>query len=423
MLLLGFKKGSSKLTEGNALFETIYEICFFILLAGYFIFYNVRSLQLTFVGVGLAGSLLVVISKAQFGRLKNPLNTIWYSLFFILAEFSSMWAHSPENATDKFLRLMLIMLVISLSITQYVDTVRGAERLLKIFVLSVALITVVQFIFTPVNEWTAGYFGSAVGGNNTNYYGYIVSMAAIVSFYFAYTKGERRYYLTTVLFLVASILSSSRKSLAIFVAGIILLVFLSTGKKHHMRHLFLIVFVSFLILILLFVDESLYAIIGYRFESLLGHLSGEASEQENSIAMREYFIEFAKTLFKQKPFIGHGFYNFSVLLSLESEVNNQVYAHNNYWELLADLGILGFITYYWFYAYLLIKFIVKFFKEKDNPICSLALTMIIAQIVLEWGVVSMTLFYAQIVLSLIYVCSYASNSNRVFHYAPQQQAR
>lgn len=422
-MLPGTRQGPKRLTEGSVFLDKIYEVCFFLLFVGYFLFYDIRSLQFSFVCIGIAGSFIAFVSKIRLGLWKTALNTLWYTLFFMLAEFSSMWAVSPENATEKYLRLMLILIFIGVGIAQYVDTVVGAERILKIFLWAVVIITIVQFIFTPVESWTTGYFGSEVGGNNTNHFGYIVSMAAMVSFYFAYIKNQRFYYLTVALLFVASIFSSSRKSLGIFVAGILLLILLATKKKHHILHLAIVGIVAFSFLILIIENETMYEIVGYRFESLFGHLSGEASEQENSIVMREYFIEFAKILFLEKPIIGHGFFNFSVLVSLENEVKNQVYAHNNYWELLADLGIVGFITYYWFYAYLFIRLAVRFFKEKDNTLPALGLTMLISQLVLEWGVVSMTLFHAQIVISLIYACSYASNSRRAFRYAPEQLVR
>lgn len=406
--------------QSNTLFKRIYEICFFVLFTGYFLFYEVRTLQFGFVVIGLVGSLIITLNKLYLSAFKFPLNVIWYFLFFVLAEISAIWAHSPENAVNRYLRLMVILIVILLGISQYVDTTSDAEILLKIFVFSVFLISSVQLIFTPSSEWASGYFGSVVGGHNTNTFGFVCSMSLIITFYFAYTKSKRSYYLLTVFFLVCCIFSSSRKAVGISMIGAFLVILMAFRKKNHLLHLIISSFTLCFVVVLFFIDQTLYEIIGFRFESLLNLMVSGTTQSESSLLLRDYFIQFAKILFEEKPLFGHGFANFSVLLSTESNVNQNFYAHNNYWEILADLGVLGFIVYYWFYAVIFFKLVVRLFKEKNNTLLSLGLVLLISQLILEWGVVSMASFYPQIVVSLIYTCSYASDSKRKFHYAPRQ---
>ncbi len=406
--------------EGSVFFDTVYEICMFLLFTGYFLFYEVRVLQLLFVGIGVAGSALQFIVKAYLSQLKLPLNTLWYFLFFVLAEVSAFWAHSPTYATQGYLKLMVLLILISLGYSQYVNTTRQAERLLQIFVFSAVVISLAQLVFTPVNDWFSGYFGSEVGGNNTNTFGFVVAIAAIISFYFAYVRQKRLYYIFTILLLICSVFSSSRKSLGAILGGILILVFFAVNKKHRFLHLTALSLVSVFSVILLLEDEVLHSIIGYRFDSLFDFLIEGSTNRENSINFRKYFIDFAKILFNEKPIYGHGFANFSIILLAESNANQEVYAHNNYWEILADLGIIGLISYYWFHAWLAIKILSKLFVKKISPILSLAITLLISQLILDWGMVSMISFYPQAVLSLIFVCSYASDSDRKYHYSPQQ---
>lgn len=406
------------LTEGNALVETIYEICTFLLFTGYFLFYDNRGLQLTCVGIGLFGSVSICISKAYMSRLKLPLNTIWYFLFFILTEISAFWAHSPENSTSYYFRLMVLILLFGLGITQYTDTAEHCEKLLIIYLFSATIIAVVQFIFTPISEWTSGFFGSRIGGNNTNTFGYIVSTGAILAFYFGYVKNKRLFNLFIPLLFLSSVFSSSRKALASVIIGFFLLILFAINKKYRYLHILLLILFSFSVLILLFYDDNLYSIIGFRFESMFGHLISRDTSNDASLGLRDYFIEFAKILFAQSPIYGQGFANFSVLLSTESQINAETYAHNNYWEILADLGIIGFIVYYWFYAVLLVKFIKNILSGSYSTCSTLALTILISQLIVEIGHITMTSFYPQIVMSLIYVCTYASNSQRKFHYSP-----
>lgn len=406
------------LTEGNALVETIYEICTFLLFTGYFLFYDNRGLQLAFVCIGLGGSALICISKSYISSLKFPVGTVWYLLFFGLAELSALWAISPENAASSYFRLMIVILFISLGITQYVDTTLHAERIVKIFIFSSSAFSLVQVLFTPMDAMLNGYLGSEIGGNNTNIYGYIVAVAAIASFYFAYIKNCKSYYLHAFFLAICCFMSSSRKSLIITFVGIFCLIVFAVRKKNRFLHLFCGFLATVAVFILMFEDDVLYNIVGKRFDSMLDFILTGSSTKEGSIALRSYFVEFAKILLKEKPFLGHGFSNFLTIIASESNLTMGYTAHNNYWEILADLGIIGFIVYYWFYLYLLIKLLFKLYRDKDNSILVLALTLLVCQVCFEFGLITMTSFYPQIVMSLIYVCTYASNSQRKFHYSP-----
>ena len=406
------------LTEGNALVETIYEICTFLLFTGYFLFYDNRGFQLAFVCIGLAGTLLLFLSKVRTSHMKIPINTIWYLLFFVLAELSALWAHSPEDAIISYLRLMMVLLVIGFGITLYVDTTAQAERLIKVFVFSAFVFSAVQFFFTPSSDLLNGFFGSAVGDNNTNNYGYIVSVCTIIAVYFAYVKNQKSYYFFALFFIVCCFLSSSRKSLIITFVGVFLLVLFSSSKKNRFFHIFIGLLFAVMFVILMFEDEFLYNIIGNRFDSMLKFLISGYNPKETSMSLRAYFIEFAKILLREKPLLGHGFANFLTIIASEGDLDMGYTTHNNYWEILADLGVVGFITYYWFYLFISIKLIIKMLKEKDNTIIPLALSLIISQFAVEYGLITMASFYPQIVMSLIYVCTYASNSQRKFHYSP-----
>jgi O-antigen ligase len=59
-------------------------------------------------------------------------------------------------------------------------------------------------------------------------------------------------------------------------------------------------------------------------------------------------------LFLKEPVLGYGLNNFSILFA---KILGEGYAHNNYIELLVDLGMIGTIAYYSFYAFIIGKLI------------------------------------------------------------------
>ncbi len=401
--------------QGNTFFSRLFEIGFFVLLVGYFIFHNKRIPMIICTAFGLVCGLVFMLNKAKNHKIKIPSYTVWYFLFFVYAEFSSFWAMNPNISVRMYLVIMILMLLISLFVPQYTDTVSQAETILKIFIFSTLFISLIQLVYTPIDSWFSGFFGSAVGNNNTNHYGFLVMASAIISFYFAYSKSEKNYYWLVLVFFLFCVLSSSRKSILFALFGIICIILFSFKKRFHILHFAIIATLATLSILLIMEVEVLYNVAGVRFTSLIEHyIYGENSD--GSLSMREYFIDFAKLLFEEKPILGHGFANFAKIFSTQSDSSWSVYAHNNYWEILADLGIVGFIIYYWYYLFLLIKLVVKIIKERDNPLPILGLSLLISEIILEWGVVSMTTFQPQVVLILISICSLVSNSNRRYHY-------
>ena len=117
------------------------------------------------------------------------------------------------------------------------------------------------------------------------------------------------------------------------------------------KALFLVAVVLGVGFILVFNIPILYSNIGVRIEELLAILSGndDGTEDVSRFILAAAGLEW----FKSSPIIGYGIKNFMVLS--EKTIFEGFYAHNNYIELLVDVGILGLITYYSSYVYLFRK--------------------------------------------------------------------
>ena len=116
------------------------------------------------------------------------------------------------------------------------------------------------------------------------------------------------------------------------------------SKNRKMRFIHIIIALILLIIgiLAIFETDALYKIIGYRLENLIKFNSGE-TVQEGSLPMRKFMIDYAKQLFRSRPILGYGYANYSIMLAENTYLRRAVYAHNTYYELLADLGIVGFV--------------------------------------------------------------------------------
>ncbi|QAY67785.1 O-antigen ligase family protein [Paenibacillus protaetiae] len=105
-------------------------------------------------------------------------------------------------------------------------------------------------------------------------------------------------------------------------------------------------------------------------------------------------IKAAIDSFKHRPLFGYGIGNFSVISEFD------MYAHNNYVELLADLGSVGFLIYYAMYFYLFFKLSKGVFLKENDLVFPFIIVVLI--MISETGLVSYNVGYIQILLVLSY---------------------
>ena len=110
---------------------------------------------------------------------------------------------------------------------------------------------------------------------------------------------------------------------------------------------------------LTFTNQFFFNLIGHRIVDLFNHygisvhtiykndLTGTSTDLRNRL------IAIAMDMFWQKPFLGWGWN------AVEARGGLHLYAHNNYAELLACMGLFGFIVYYSYYAVLVMKLLLK----------------------------------------------------------------
>lgn len=95
--------------------------------------------------------------------------------------------------------------------------------------------------------------------------------------------------------------------------------------------------------------------IGFRLEGMFNGFFGNEEEMDGSTYTRIQLVDFGKEIFAQRPWLGYGVCNFRAVYLSYFPGRHALYAHNNYIELLVDLGIVGLVLYYIFYIYLIVR--------------------------------------------------------------------
>lgn len=210
---------------------------------------------------------------------------------------------------------------------------------------------------------------------NANTFAMCMAYACIIHVFLGITERWRLAHLFIIPAAVLLAVSGSRKGLIILVGGILCVVMLHTWRKEHSAKSLLKIFGWLLIISLGFVgllNLPAFSVIKDRMMSFLALLTGD-SNVDNSLLSRSNFIEVGISIFKEHPLLGVGIDN-ARLFNYRN-----VYLHNNFVEMLADGGLIGFGIYYSLYIYLFVGYIKnRKTQSKYYSICFVLLTFMTA---------------------------------------------
>lgn len=330
----------------------------------------------------------------------------WYFLLLIIFIISYFYAIDSSAALSS-IELMVKILLLAIAFASYIESYEDFFVLLKAFAFSGAILICVLFFTNNLEE---GRLGRELFGNPNSFALYMMLSAICSLFLFIYYKNTKRifYILCSFLILIALILSGGRK---FFIIPFIFLYFyffakyIQTNISKVIKYTFIFAIALILTLILIFKVQFLYNNIGYRFEGLL-NMFFNVNEADTSSLIRLDMINKGIEYFKQKPFFGYGLDNYKILYGADN--GTVVYSHNNYIEMLVNLGIVGFVIYYGFIIILLKKLFAL--KNDKYNLRNFFIAIILSFLVFDIGAVTYSIYFYNVFLAL--VSTYVLLSNK-----------
>ena len=281
---------------------------------------------------------MMVMKAIRYRKIKNNLHIIGSFLFLGYAYISRMWALYPE-AVFVQLNNVIWTVLLSTAVSSYVLHRNLRVKDITNRLIPIALVFLVNVLFN------ASFVDNRLSiGINENFFGRLSGGMACFMFYQCKQdkwKNIFRDILAGILILL-TFLSGSRTAVLILTIYVIAFLIFEHPPKNGikvLRKLLLVVAFCGIGYFCIMKIDFLYNTIGNRIESLLWMLEG-TSEGDGSAITRMNMINSARDLFLEHPWIGIGMNNFSYATYYNT------YAHNNYYELAACLGIIGLILYY-----------------------------------------------------------------------------
>lgn len=342
-----------------------------------------------FIGIGGAAILLNI------GSFRIIPYFVWYGGFMLLSLFSCFYA---VNQNVALLGLYRLFVVLSVMVAVGVLT-RSKEDIKKILVcFSVSgFILFVILVAEDLLTSTKGRLGDELFGN-ANDFATLVMLCAFCSIWLILgSSGIQRIIYSVFLATqgYSLLLSGGRKYILIPLVFTYLFFYLKNDNKLSLvRNTVVFATLVALLFIAMFNIPQFYDIVGYRMEGLFGMVTGEVAMVEDTIRIE--MIQYGYEFFGGQPLLGSGIDNYQVLYG--HITGEYVYSHNNFMEMLVNLGVVGFVFYYSFYGYLLYKLWAK--PRDSRNLREFFLAFIISLLALEIGAVTYVVQELQMVMLL-----------------------
>lgn len=308
-------------------------------------------------------------------------------VFCIYCLLSSFWSIQPSDAIKKS-KTIFEIIICFYPLYIYFKKKPQIDPFLKAIMCAgyiVSLYTFYYYGFNNIINFITNSKRLNNDFNNVNIIGMLLSISVVITFYYLITQKFSLYMLLTIPELLIIAATESRKAFVLLVLGIImvfLFIYQNKLKGKNLLKTILYIFITLLIVIYL-EDLGIFSGVLDRMQGLFGLITGKG-EIDLSAKRRGDLINLGLNIFINNPILGIGIGNPHIIVN--RYFDKDYYLHNNYVELLAGGGIVGFLIYYSMHFYLLYSFLkrskMNYYGDK------IIIILILLQLIMDFGVVS-----------------------------------
>ena len=387
--------------------QTVSGVLFLLLTVMYTIAYNsdLRATSILWYGISIItiGFLAYIIS-AKYMHKSLGIYAIWAGAFFAYSFLSGLWAADVSKVLDTSKTLFLIFLV-NILLSFVIETKEDVRNILLANFLALVLYLIYVLLNVDLSQLGEDRLGVDFLGSmwNANDVGMKLCVGFTIALYFAFDQKHIVWKLILfaigLLFAGVGLFTGSRKVFLMLIGIAVLFMFLYSKHKFIGMAIAIASAIAFYFAVMEI--EPLYNVLGQRIENMLEGVFGGGTT-EGSFNLREEMIRLGFAWFLERPLFGYGMSNYSVLYEIETGWST--YSHNNFIEILINGGIVGFILYYFIYAYVFVKLFKAAFVKRDSTAIIL-FTINLVLIALQIAAVSYydTLFNCILLLAVMYV--------------------
>lgn len=339
----------------------------------------------------LGYSVIYVIVKK---KLMVNSTLTWLAIFMLFSLISLFY--SPEKSVfSGTFYFLIVNFILVLFLSQYTYTTYSIEKIAWVY--SVSAFVLVLLLALTGNIFDAsetGRLGQELLGN-ANIFATMLMTSSIYTIWLLMYQDCSKFRKSLLLVCliteyIGMFLSGGRKYIVVPVIFLYILMLHKqdrNGRKHFIKYTLIIAAVIGIIWNIIMKVPMFYDVIGSRMESYLLFLGGDTSHADGSSRIRSQMIEIGLQKWQESILWGYGFDSFKYFN--ESVTGHFYYSHNNFVEMLYNLGIIGFIAYYSYY----IKLLFASYNGKNRISLSaraFSVAMVISMMIYEYGAINYT---------------------------------
>ena len=210
-----------------------------------------------------------------------------------------------------------------------------------------------------------------------------------------------RWGIVAIFLIVMTFYTGSRKGVIIVVGTLLIYNLYANRGNKRVRNICFVILALIILYIFIMNNEEIYILVGARLERMVQELTGHRTT-EQSMSMRMLMITYGMRWFTERPILGYGLGNYSVLFSRTFGLD--MYSHCNYVEILVSGGVAGFIIYYSVYVRIFIKYIKEMLR-RHNKIVIYFFSILLINTILNMALVCyFDITYITILLMTYLIC-------------------
>lgn len=327
-----------------------------------------------------------------------------YMGYIFFSIVSILWSIKLGGAYIRIMNMIQVCLFCIVLISSCKDKF-DMMKYLDMYMMGVVIVSIYCLIkdISSIKVWARlGKNEFEISGQNQIYYSCILIYSTMYAIYKAFNnKKHRLLYMIIAIFLYfCGLLTAIRKCL--IVPGLFLIIYTIIANKNNLLKLIIYTIISVAIVVIAYMMIRYFPSMSYRINGLISdlHNNTEYLSYGNSFSTRGWLRELAIELFIAHPIIGVGVGQFKYYAFIEG-VN--LYAHNNYLEILANTGIVGFLIYYSSY-FIIFKQCIKSFKQEKMQVneINFIFAFFISTLIMEYSQVE----YYQLFF-IVFFCSFS----------------
>lgn len=361
----------------------------------------------------IIATIIYITCKNKLILIAKKYNFFWWYLMFVVVSIIAMLYSPDKSFLNDSSYLLYITLIILFCFCTLIDSFEKVIVVMKSYEWGSALLFGILYYTNSL--FTDERIGGSFTGNSNTFALFMMVAFFFTSWlFFYYEKNKSTKIIAGVIMIMdftTVLLSGARKSVIACMIYIVILFLYKKdkrGRRHLIRNIILIGLILFYVWKLMINNPYLYSIVGNRMENLIDQLLGNPIMIKGSSSyLREEYRHAAIVGWLKSPIWGHGYDSFHFYNAIVNGHN--VYSHNNYTELLYNLGVIGFAVYY--FEYLKLTFLG--IKSINPSVKSITIAGMVGILLTEYGQVDYNASIIAIFLFVLYKLNIFSSEKKI----------